>query len=58
MAYETIAKPDAASLAVRPNLADYEAQRATFSWPALAQELDGLLRQAQDSALRQAQDEA
>ena len=42
MAYETIAKPDAASLAVRPNLADYEAQRATFSWPALAQELDGL----------------
>ena len=42
MPYETIDKPPAAAMAVTPNLADYEAQRAAFSWPELAKELDGL----------------
>jgi acetyl-CoA synthetase len=40
MPYETIAKP--ATLPVTPNLYDYEAQRASFSWDELAKELDGL----------------
>ena len=42
MPYETISKPDAASMPVHPNLYDYEAQRASFSWDDLATELDGL----------------
>ena len=42
MPYETIAKPAAAGLKVRPNLSDYEVQRASFSWDALSKELDGL----------------
>src|SRR3989304_6049169 len=41
MPYETIEKP-AAALQVRPNLSDYEAQSAAFSWEELAKELDGL----------------
>jgi acetyl-CoA synthetase len=42
MPYETIAKPSATAIKVRPNLNDYEAQRASFSWDALSKELDGL----------------
>jgi acetyl-CoA synthetase len=42
MPYETIAKPDVSKMPVRPNLDDYDAQRASFSWEALAKELDGL----------------
>jgi hypothetical protein len=42
MPYETITKPAPATMAVRPNLDDYEAQRASFSWDVLARELDGL----------------
>src|SRR3954453_18974876 len=42
MPYETITKPGAGDLKVRPNLHDYEAQRASFSWDELAKELDGL----------------
>ncbi len=51
MPFETIEKPPVTSMAVRPNIYDYEAQRASFSWDELAKELDGLpavLRQAQD----------
>jgi acetyl-CoA synthetase len=42
MPYETIEKPGAAGLKVRPNLNDYDAQRASFSWDDLSKELDGL----------------
>src|SRR3972149_4682925 len=42
MSYETIGKPAASDFKVRPNLYDYEAQRASFSWDELARELDGL----------------
>ncbi|HEX5370142.1 MAG TPA: AMP-binding protein, partial [Dehalococcoidia bacterium] len=42
MPFETIQKPPVASMAVRPNIYDYEAQRASFSWDELAKELDGL----------------
>ena len=41
MPYETINKP-ADALKIRPNLHDYESQRASFSWDELARELDGL----------------
>ena len=42
MPFETIKKPAADALPVRPNLHDYEAQRASFSWDELSKELDGL----------------
>jgi acetyl-CoA synthetase len=42
MPFETISKPAVDSLKVRPNLYDYEAQRATFKWEDIAAELDGL----------------
>src|SRR5581483_12013326 len=42
MPYETITKPPVDQFAVKPNYADYEGQRATFSWDELAKELDGL----------------
>ncbi len=42
MPYETITKPAAGALPVRPNLYDYDAQRAAFRWQDLARELDGL----------------
>ena len=42
MPFETIEKPPVASMTVRPNIYDYEAQRASFSWDELAKELDGL----------------
>ena len=42
MPYETINKPAADALPVRPNLYDYDAQRASFSWDELSKELDGL----------------
>src|SRR5687768_545580 len=42
MPYETISKPTVDSLPVRPNLYDYDAQRASFRWEDLAAELDGL----------------
>jgi acetyl-CoA synthetase len=42
MPYETIQKPDAASFSVRPNIADYTGQRASFRWQDVASELDGL----------------
>ena len=42
MPYETIAKPNAVALPVKPNLYDYDALRASFSWDELAKELDGL----------------
>src|SRR5205823_1129002 len=40
--YETIAKPQVTEMKTRPNLADYEAQRASFKWDDIAAELDGL----------------
>ena len=40
MPFETINKP--AALPVRPNISDYEAQRASFRWEDIAKELDGL----------------
>src|SRR5262249_25060059 len=40
--YETIEKPDVAEMKVRPNLADYQAQRAAFKWDDIDKELDGL----------------
>jgi acetyl-CoA synthetase len=42
MPYDAIAKPAATALKVKPNLYDYEAQRASFTWEDLARELDGL----------------
>jgi acetyl-CoA synthetase len=42
MPYETITKPVADQFKVRPNLYDYEAQRASFKWEDVATELDGL----------------
>ena len=42
MPFETIHKPAADVLPVRPNLYDYEAQRASFSWDELSKELDWL----------------
>jgi acetyl-CoA synthetase len=42
MPYETISKPSADALLVRPNLYDYDAMRASFSWDEIAKELDGL----------------
>lgn len=42
MPFETIEKPPISEMPVTPHLSDYEAQRAAFSWEALAQELDGL----------------
>src|SRR5438067_2762746 len=42
MPYETIEKPPVDRLPVRPNLYDYEKQRASFKWEELARELDGL----------------
>ena len=42
MPYETIDKPAADTLPVRPNLYDYDLQSASFSWEELAKELDGL----------------
>src|SRR4051794_5936527 len=42
MPYETIAKPPVEAMKVRPNLYDYEAQRASFKWEDVAKELDGL----------------
>ncbi len=42
MPFEIINKPDVTQLAVTPNITDYEAQRAAFSWDALSRELDGL----------------
>jgi acetyl-CoA synthetase len=42
MPFEVINKPGATALPVRPNLYDYDAQRASFSWEELAKELDGL----------------
>jgi len=42
MPFETISKPPIAEVRVRPNLYDYEAQRASFDWQELAKELDGL----------------
>ncbi|HWO94343.1 MAG TPA: acetate--CoA ligase [Dehalococcoidia bacterium] len=40
--YETIEKPRLEAFAVRPNLYDYDAQRASFSWEQIRQELVGL----------------
>jgi acetyl-CoA synthetase len=42
MPFETIAKPTATALPVRPNISDYQAQRASFKWDDVAKELDGL----------------
>jgi acetyl-CoA synthetase len=42
MPFEIITKPDVTKLPVVPNITDYEAQRADFSWEALSKELDGL----------------
>jgi acetyl-CoA synthetase len=42
MPYETITKTAADQFKVRPNLYDYEAQRASFKWEDVAKELDGL----------------
>jgi acetyl-CoA synthetase len=42
MPFETISKPAATALPVRPNISDYEAQRASFRWEDVAKELDGL----------------
>jgi len=42
MPFETINKPPVSEMRVKPNLYDYEAQRARFSWEELAKELDGL----------------
>jgi len=42
MPFETIAKPAATALPVAPNINDYEAQRASFKWEDVANELDGL----------------
>jgi acetyl-CoA synthetase len=42
MAYETVSKPAVEEFKVRPNLYDYEAQRASFKWEEVAKELDGL----------------
>jgi acetyl-CoA synthetase len=42
MPYETISKPPLEQFKVKPNIYDYEAQRAAFKWENVAQELDGL----------------
>ncbi|HEY3176427.1 MAG TPA: acetate--CoA ligase [Candidatus Polarisedimenticolia bacterium] len=42
MPYETIRKPPVGRMPFRPNLADYEAVRRSFTWDALRGELDGL----------------
>ncbi|MDP7110679.1 MAG: acetate--CoA ligase, partial [Myxococcota bacterium] len=42
MSHDTIHKAAAAELAVRPNLEDYEAMRASFRWEDIHQELDFL----------------
>jgi acetyl-CoA synthetase len=42
MDYETIPKPPVDQFAVRPNLDDYDAIRASFRYPDVVQELDGL----------------
>ncbi|HEX5139851.1 MAG TPA: acetate--CoA ligase [Dehalococcoidia bacterium] len=42
MPFEVINKPGATALSVRPNLYDYDGQRASFSWEELAKDLDGL----------------
>src|SRR3989304_6146450 len=42
MNYQTIVKPAADSMPVRPNLIDYSAARAAFRWDAVRTELDGL----------------
>ena len=42
MEYETISKPDVDSLAVRPNLDDYEGIRSGFDYERVIDELDGL----------------
>ncbi len=42
MPYDTIAKPDVGAMPVRPNLDDYEGQRASFRWEEIAKDLDGL----------------
>ncbi|HEY7466758.1 MAG TPA: acetate--CoA ligase, partial [Dehalococcoidia bacterium] len=42
MPFETIDKPAATALPVRPNISDYEAQRESFRWEEIAKELDGL----------------
>jgi len=42
MPFATITKPAVTQMPVTPNLTDYEAQRASFSWEELAKELDGL----------------
>ena len=42
MPFEIISKPAIATLPVTPNLPDYEAGRASFSWDQIADELDWL----------------
>ena len=42
MPYDTIRKPPLERMPFVPNLTDYEATRAAFSWDALRRELDGL----------------
>ena len=42
MPYETIRKPPLDQMPFAPNLSDYDATRAAFSWDALRKELDGL----------------
>ena len=42
MPFEVIKKPALSQMSVTPNLTDYEAQRASFSWEELSKELDGL----------------
>ncbi|HKY33214.1 MAG TPA: acetate--CoA ligase [Candidatus Polarisedimenticolia bacterium] len=42
MPYETIRKPPVDRMRRRPNLADYEAQRRSFSWSSAAGEMAGL----------------
>jgi acetyl-CoA synthetase len=42
MPFETISKPPVDQITVKPNLTDYEAQRASFDWQQIADELDWL----------------
>ncbi len=42
MPYDTIKKPPIGKLAKRPNLADYDALRRSFTWESMRAELEGL----------------
>ena len=42
MAYDTIRKPDISEIKVKPNLADYERDCASFDWQDMYRELDWL----------------